>query len=92
MESPLFSRPVNRSVAAILGAFVVSLLVTVSMPVYLPIGLANGIAVPIILFPATWLLLFLWAIFQPNLWKVWGGYLLVSLIHLLIVFFHFKTV
>lgn len=78
----LFTRPVSRTFAATLGALVAAVVVTTGMAAYLPFGQANSVVLPIILFPVTWLCLFLWALFDGNLWRVWGGFFILAVAHI----------
>ena len=84
-NKPLFPNPVSRTIATTVGILVVAVVMTAAIPVYLPINEASAIALPIILFPATWLLLFLWAAFQPSMLKVWGGLGALFTAHLAII-------
>ena len=70
-EERLFPAPKSRTLAATLGVLVTAVLMTAAMPAYLPIGLANSIVLPIVLFPVTWLLLFLWVLFDRSMIRAW---------------------
>jgi len=74
----LFPAPRSRALAATLGAFVVSVLVTTAMPRVLPLSEANSIVLPIVLFPLTWLALFFWVCFDRNMWRTWVGLALLG--------------
>ena len=55
----LFPSPKSRVLAATIGVLLAAVIITAAMPVYLPLPQASRVAMPIVLFPITWLLLFL---------------------------------
>ena len=77
-QAPLFTRPVARALACTLGVLLTAVLVTTAMPSYLPVERANSVVMPIVLFPVTWLALFLWVLFERRVWLAWLVLLLVS--------------
>ena len=77
----LFSAPASRVSAATLGVLIAAVIVTAGMPVYLPLNEANKIVLPIILFPVTWLVLFLWVLFERRIWRAWTALLGLVAIH-----------
>ncbi|GAB5413483.1 MAG: hypothetical protein Cons2KO_10860 [Congregibacter sp.] len=84
-KEELFSQPLARSALATVGVLLASLLVTTGMAAYLPTSQVNQVVLPIIAFPVTWLLLFLWATLDTHLWRASVGLLLLSLSHLLLI-------
>ena len=80
-DERLFPAPRSRTIAATLGVLVTAVLITAAMPAYLPIGLANSIVLPIILFPVTWLLLFLWVLFDRSMVRAWLVLIALALAH-----------
>ncbi|MEO1081153.1 MAG: hypothetical protein AAFY29_16455 [Pseudomonadota bacterium] len=81
----LFSRPLGRSLAATLGVLLTAVLTTAGMAAYLPLNQANQVVLPIILFPVTWLVLFLWVLLDQRLWRPLLGLLVLSVGHLLLI-------
>lgn len=55
------------------------------MPVYLPLNEANKIVLPIILFPVTWLVLFLWVLFERRMWRAWVALIGLAAVHVAII-------
>lgn len=84
----LFSSPKLRLLACLLGAFIAATLVTAGAGTYLPINEIDRIGVPILLFPVTWTLLFLYAAMAKKLWHAWLLFLLLSLIHIAFIYLH----
>ena len=78
----LFTRPISRVVAATVGVLLTAVVVTTAMPSYLPVGQANSVVMPIILFPVTWLLLFIWVLFESRMWRAWAGLTALFVAHL----------
>ena len=67
----LFANPVSRVVAATAGVLVVATLVTAGAAAYLPLSASDRIAVPVIVFPITWVVLFLYALMADSVRSVW---------------------
>jgi len=86
MDTPLFSAKKSRLLAATLGVLLTSTLVTAALPAYLPFSQGDTIAGPILLFPFTWVALFLFSLITTSIQRVWGGLSLLSLSHGLIIF------
>lgn len=84
----VFTAPKNRLVACIVGAFVASLIVTAGAAIYLPFNEIDRIGVPILLFPVTWTLLFLFAVMVRSMWRVWAVLMLLSLVHAGLIYQH----
>jgi len=87
MYTPLFSAKKSRLLAAIFGVLVTSTLITAALPAYLPLSQGDTIAGPILLFPFTWVALFLFSLITTSIWRVWGGLGLLSLSHGLVIYF-----
>jgi len=87
MYTPLFSAKKSRLLAAIFGVLVTSTLITAALPAYLPLSQGDTIAGPILLFPFTWVALFLFSLINTSIWRVWGGLGLLSLSHGLVIYF-----
>lgn len=87
MDSNLFTSRASRIFAAIIGVLVTSTILTAAMPAYLPFAQGDTIAGPILLFPLTWVALFLFSLITTNIWRVWGMLGLLSLSHALIIYF-----
>ena len=51
------------------------------MPAYLPASEANSVVLPIVLFPVTWLLLFLWVLFESRMWRAWSVLAVLTIAH-----------
>lgn len=81
----LFTRPISRTLAASLGVLVTAVVMTAGMASYLPLSQANQVVLPIILFPITWLCLFLWALLDQKMWRTWVGLAVLSTGHLLLI-------
>ncbi|MEM7707335.1 MAG: hypothetical protein AAF358_17385 [Pseudomonadota bacterium] len=81
-QDTLFPRPVSRVLAATLGVLITAVLITTAMPVYVPFSQASSVVVPIVLFPVTWLLIFLWVLFEQKMWRAWLGLFALSGLHL----------
>ena len=81
----LFPAPRSRAVAVTLGVLLVSVLVTAAMPRLMPFNEANSIVLPIILFPLTWLVLFLWTCFDRSIWRAWAVLLALALLSVLLI-------
>ena len=77
----LFSSPKNRVFAATVGVLLAAVIVTAAMPVYLPLPQASRVAMPIVLFPVTWLLLFLWVLFARSMWRAWLVLTGITIVH-----------
>ena len=84
-KETLFPRPVSRVTAATLGVLVTAVMVTTAMPSYLPLDQASSVVLPIVLFPATWLALFLWVLFESKMWRAWVGLVVLSVSHLALI-------
>ena len=84
----LFSSPQCRLLTCLLGALIAATLVTAGAGTYLPFNEIDRIGVPILLFPVTWTLLFLYAAMASKLWHVWLVLTLLSLIHIGLVYRH----
>jgi len=85
-RSPLFSSPISRCLAATLGALLASVLTTAGMPVYLPFAQLENIGIPIVLFPVTWLVLFLYSVMSESMWRVWLLLAILTLGHAALIF------
>ena len=81
----LFPAPRSRVTCATLGVLVAAVLVTAGMPAYLPLGQANNIVLPIILFPLTWLVLFLWVLFARSMLRAWGVIVVLIAVNALVI-------
>lgn len=77
----LFSAPKSRLLACIAGALLAATLITAGAATYLPFNDIDRIGVPILVFPVTWTLLFLFCAMTQSIWKVWLGLGLLCLIH-----------
>ena len=84
----LFSYPKNRLLACTLGVLIASTVVTAGSATYLPFNEIDRIGVPILLFPITWIILFLLATMTRNIWQVWGVLLMLTLIHAGLIYQH----
>ncbi|MEL7536474.1 MAG: hypothetical protein AAFZ58_11200 [Pseudomonadota bacterium] len=82
---PLFPAPRSRVAGATLGVLVAAVVMTAAMPAYLPFGQANSIVLPIIFFPVTWLLLFLWTLFAKRMLLVWASLVVLTVVNALII-------
>lgn len=71
MARPLFTHPRSRAWASALGSLVTSVLVTAAAPLYLPFSQTDSIGIPILLFPVTWLALFLYSALAARVDVVW---------------------
>ena len=80
-KSALFTRPISRVSAATVGVLITAIVMTAGMPVYLPISDANSVVLPIVSFPVTWLLLFLWVCFARRMWRVWSALIVLTAAH-----------
>lgn len=80
-EGPLFTAPTSRVLAATVGVLLCAIIVTAALPAYLPFNQANNIALPIILFPVTWLGLFLWVLFARSMLRAWLALAILAIIH-----------
>ena len=84
----LFSAPKSRLLACTLGVLIASTLVTAGSATYLPFNEIDRIGVPILLFPITWTVLFLLAVMDSKIWRVWGWLLVPALIHIGLIYQH----
>lgn len=84
----LFSAPKSRLLACTLGVLIASTLVTAGSATYLPFNEIDRIGVPILLFPITWIILFLLATMTRSIWRVWGVLLVLTLIHAGLIYQH----
>ncbi len=86
MTSSLFSARKSRLFACTFGALAISTILTAAMPAYLPFDQGDSIAGPILLFPFTWLALFLFSLITSNIWHVWSGLAVLGSSHALIIY------
>lgn len=84
----LFSAPKTRLLACIIGVLITATLITAGGATYLPFNEIDRIGVPILLFPVTWTLLFLFAAMARSVWRVWAALSLVSLVHAGLIYQH----
>ncbi|UTF60604.1 hypothetical protein [Gilvimarinus sp. DA14] len=84
----LFSSPKLRLLACLLGALIAATLITAGAGIYLPMNEIDRIGVPILLFPVTWTLLFLYAAMVKKLWHAWLLFILLSLVHVGLIYQH----
>lgn len=84
----LFSAPKSRLLACIAGALLAATLMTAGAATYLPFNEIDRIGVPILLFPVTWTLLFLFSAMSRSIWKVWLGLGLLCLVHAGLIYQH----
>ena len=84
----LFSSPKNRLFACIIGAFIAAIVVTAGAATYLPFNEIDRIGVPILLFPITWTLLFIFAVMSQSMWKVWAWLSVLTLVHAGLIYQH----
>ena len=85
-ETELFSSPKSRTFACVLGSLVAALVVTAGMPVYLPFSQTDNIGLPILLFPVTWLLLFLYGAMCQRVWRAWFLFAVLAVGHATLIF------
>ncbi|MGB0895115.1 MAG: hypothetical protein ACPGUD_11975 [Parashewanella sp.] len=71
----------SRHFAAILMAFVTSVVIIPGMTTYLPLSLADQIAIPILLFPFIWMGLFIYSYLSNKAWHAWTLMLLLTISH-----------
>lgn len=84
----LFSAPKNRLFACILGALIASTVITAGAATYLPFNEIDRIGVPILLFPITWALLFLFAAMSRRMLRVWAVLAVLTLVHAGLIYQH----
>lgn len=85
-DTPLFSAPRSRSLAVILGALVAAVVTTAGMPTYLPLVQTDSIGIPIVLFPLTWLLLFLFCAMSKSVTRVWLLLAVLTFVHAFLIY------
>lgn len=88
---PLFDAPIARTLGATLGALVTAVVVTAAMPLYLPFSQADSIGVPILLFPFTWIALFLYCALCKHVGWAWLLMLACTLSHAALIFFSLRA-
>ncbi|HSX49626.1 MAG TPA: hypothetical protein VLF09_01630 [Cellvibrio sp.] len=84
----LFSAPKTRLFACLLGALVAATLITAGAATYLPFNEIDRIGVPILLFPITWTLLFLYAAMSRSMIRVWAVLITLTLVHAGLIYQH----
>ncbi len=84
----LFTSPKNRLFASIIGVLIASTLITAGAATYLPFNEIDRIGVPILLFPITWTLLFIFAVMSKSMWKVWAVLGVLTLVHAGLIYQH----
>ncbi|WP_041523222.1 hypothetical protein [Gilvimarinus agarilyticus] len=87
-SSALFSAPKTRLLACILGVLITATLVTAGSATYLPFNEIDRIGVPILLFPVTWSVLFLYAVIANSMWRIWAVLAVLSLVHVGLIYQH----
>jgi len=87
----LFSAPKARLLAATLGVFITSTIVTAALPAYLPFEQGDRIAGPILMFPFTWAALLFYSLISPSIRRVWTVLTGIALSHALIIYFALQT-
>lgn len=87
-SATLFSSPKSRLFACIIGVLVASTVITAGAATYLPFNEIDRIGVPILLFPITWTLLFIFAVMSQSLWKVWAWLSVLTLVHVGLIYQH----
>ena len=84
----LFSSPKTRLFVCIIGVLIASTVITAGAATYLPFNEIDRIGVPILLFPITWTVLFLFATMSQSMWKVWGLLTVLTLVHVGLIYQH----
>lgn len=82
----LFTAPVSRTLAAIGGTLVASVAVTAGMPLYLPFSQTDNIGLPIVIFPVTWLVLFLYSCLCRRAWRAWALLAGLTVVHAALIY------
>jgi hypothetical protein len=80
-KETLFSSQGYRTLAVTLGALLAAVVTTAAMPLYLPLPQTDSIGIPILFFPLTWLLLFLFSAICHRLALVWLLQAALVLVH-----------
>lgn len=89
-KAPLFEAPIARTLGATLGALVTAVVVTAGMPLYLPLSQADSIGIPILLFPFTWIALFLYCALCRQVSRAWLLMLAATLAHGVLIYFSLR--
>ncbi|MAZ87286.1 MAG: hypothetical protein CL693_06545 [Cellvibrionaceae bacterium] len=84
-KEPLFSSPLVRTLTAVVGCLLVSVVMTAAMPAYLPFNQGDRIAGPTLLFPFVWLAQFFYTAMSRSIKRVWGVLVLLLISHGLLI-------
>jgi hypothetical protein len=87
MTTELFSAKKSRLLASLVGVMIASTVLTAAMPAYLPFSQGDTIAGPILLFPITWVVLFLFSLITTSIARVWTVLGVITLSHAAIIYF-----
>ena len=92
VSEKLFYEPVQRTLAVIVGALVVSILISMALPLYLPFSLLSSIGTANLLFPLVWLVLFFYCAICVSMLRVWLVLGVLAISHSIIMVYDFLTV
>lgn len=76
-----------RATTAILGPLVTAIVVTTAAPLYLPFHETDNIGVAILLFPVTWVILFIYSVLAKNIKLVMALFTILTLCHAVMIYF-----
>lgn len=76
----------RRVLTAIFGALITSVFITTAAPLYLPFQETDNIGVAILMFPMTWVILFIYSVLAKNIQLVIALFTVCTLIHAWIIY------
>tara|TARA_R110000823_G_scaffold132777_3_gene261172 strand:+ start:3442 stop:3726 length:285 start_codon:yes stop_codon:yes gene_type:complete len=87
-NSSLFTAPLSRLLACVLGVLVTAVVTSSGATLYLPFSEIDRIGAPAVVFPFVWVALLCFCTVVRRIWIVWSTLVALTLLHVALIYLH----